>query len=63
MSVLIPSEWLVNTWGLWIGLGKSILTRDDSSLASKRTREKTGLSLAFLLHIFFSPQFTHLLKW
>lgn len=51
----------LNTWGLWIGLGKCVLTCDESSLASTHTREKTGLCLAFLFH-FFSPQFTHLLK-
>lgn len=40
----------LNTWGLWIGLGKCILTCDESSLASKHTEEKTGLCLAFLFH-------------
>lgn len=42
----------LNTWGLWIGLGKCILTCDESSLASKHTEEKTGLCLAFLFHFF-----------
>lgn len=42
----------LNTWGLWIGLGKCVLTCDESSLASTHTQEKTGLCLAFLFHFF-----------